>query len=160
MKRNLLIGCLIALLWPNPSVSSEQMAYTVNPVLSRITGVEVRIPDKWMYGKNRGFHGPERAGGANAIYLRPKVHAKIAATLQGKFPPSWYTAAAWHLLAHEYGHQVGIGHERKGAGSLNAADKFAFAHMKLLMKRAGLPKEMRDYYFQLARDKGFFQSMD
>ena len=127
-----LVGLVVGLaLAAAPGASG---AYTVEPTLTRVAGVETRCyePGAWELGNEYGGYWD-----GTVIALRANACRWIGRTLAGERPADWrrtIVALNWHLFAHEVAHSQGFDHGEKTVG----ADCRGWRIMRPLMRAAGI----------------------
>ena len=127
--------------------------WNIDPRLTKVLGVEVQYagPKSWPqeYGPRLGWYLPD-----GPVRLRLREWERIDRTLQGKYAPSFYTARAWHTLAHEYAHRM-LGAPGRGTVRHPKADKLGLRVMPWLMSQAGIPPEQVNKYVAILKRNGW-----
>lgn len=141
-----LLPWLVVLVVTLAAAPAASGAYTVEPTLTRVAGVETRCyatgEPRWAIGGGGGY-----AWGwydVDVIGLRAWVCRGIQPTLAGRKPDAFSVATSWWVFSHEVAHARGFDHGEATVG----ADCRGWRIMRPLMRAAGIG---RGYAFVLWR---------
>jgi hypothetical protein len=119
-------------------VAPAASAYTVEPTLTRVAGVETRCyTTAWPF-RAEHFGGYFDAT-TRVISMQGWACGWIGRTLRGRHPAQWrmtLTAKSWHLFSHEVAHSLGYDHGESTVG----ADCEGWRLMRGLMRAAGVDR--------------------